>query len=875
MSNTAETDKHNNVIQLAISNGVGGTSHNESLDWECVQGLITNYRDIGVDSSVDKRVAGEAKKPGVLYLGGRLASYGGTLGKKDVLSRNIITLDYDAIPCRGTEDFLDAVNEAYEGIEVLAHSTARHTDLTPKFRLVFPVDGEVLPEIYPGAVDLLAGRLSGYALDPKSRGVSQRMFAGQHFTDVKPMWELFEGGWVTPGLFKDVKPNAPDPHKKKARGVSTAKSGSLADALAESAVGVAGSLERAAGYLAVLDPDMERDGWLRVCMGLHHCCAGSAEGLALFVGWSAGGVSRFTGVEDVETAWRSLDAGMGEGEAVTLGTVGRMAQEARRDEGVLAGGAANVRAVARDVEAIKERLGGMWEYVDEGVLRGIVNGTRGKNGGGFWFLIAKNLPGVTSTDFGAFCDDNFGALFDRGLFVERYDEALEGLQDRYQVDKSGAEDDEGRREVRDVYLADVAALAKDVDKAVKQAKGSVFGVVRRYVQGHKQVGDLECSVDMFADRVTARENHHGGTVVVSPFNGFEVGGGWTEEVVADYKAHFPEFDALLRFLAAARFADSRRNAYLWLHCESNWGKGLLTEKTGVLGSAGLGICCETSVKEVEAALEGKPVGLSHGDLIDAWLLTVDEFKTIRSEVKQLNDTLVAAPKNMLRFSAPLYAKVFTSAESVDALVGDAGVEAQFANRFSYIRGKGDINEREVFKRVGAPQYKAELRAYCCEVLNKAVEVYREMGVRGSQEAAAEELGRFHAAHKLSLAVDGGSLDETIEEEAAVLFKELQKIASGGGSADMELMKMATQFGVFGVVKGERGMVLTKVNHVVRRWINDRFSTSEVGKVSMKSGIVVESLTFLSGLTRSHWIKPSGEEKSKTVKGVWVSAVLPK
>ena len=130
-------------------------------------------------------------------------------------------------------------------------------------------------------------------------------------------------------------------------------------------------------------------------------------------------------------------------------------------------------------------------------------------------------------------------------------------------------------------------------------------------------------------------------------------------VMADFTEHFTLFDYFIEAVIAARFAPDRRNAFMWLQACSGWGKGLL-----IAAFAELGLVIEMSVKEVESAFEGKAVGASPIDFIHAWLLVIDEFKSIKSEVKQLNNTIMLSPKFQLKGKAPVYFKLFTSAEDV-------------------------------------------------------------------------------------------------------------------------------------------------------------------------------------------------------------------
>lgn len=93
--------------------------------------------------------------------------------------------------------------------------------------------------------------------------------------------------------------------------------------------------------MAALDPDMERDSWLHVGMALHHETGGSSEGLDAWHTWSARGLVKYVGREDLETRWESF--GRSSAAPVTGGTIVRMASEA---------GWADYEEIAKDFEDV-------------------------------------------------------------------------------------------------------------------------------------------------------------------------------------------------------------------------------------------------------------------------------------------------------------------------------------------------------------------------------------------------------------------------------------------------------------------------------------------------------------------------------------------
>jgi len=288
------------------------------------------------------------------------------------------------------------------------------------------------------------------------------------------------------------------------------------------------------------------------------------------------------------------------------------------------------------------------------------------------------------------------------------------------------------------------AQEKARDKCISGCMGVASSVIMDHLKYHNQRENLEWRVDMFGkfSRLELLEEKARIVLTHKPFPVFDQPEGYAR-IIADYKEHFTRFDDFLNFIVMARFALDRKKAYLWVLAESDWGKGFLT---GVL--AKLGVCVETSMKEVEAMLEGRPVGRSAEDFKRAFVLLIDEFKTVKSELKQLQSQITLSPKNQLSCTVEIFAKVFTSAESVGSLVTENGVEDQFANRMSIFQEVGDITKRPVFQEVGNSRYFRAVLAYAACSLNSGIGAMQRLG-REEAEAHAEAcLNGFIKLHGL-------------------------------------------------------------------------------------------------------------------------------
>ena len=274
-----------------------------------------------------------------------------------------------------------------------------------------------------------------------------------------------------------------------------------------------------------------------------------------------------------------------------------------------------------------------------------------------------------------------------------------------------------------------------------------WDLIISHLKTYNQRESLTMCVDMFA---TNTRVDVGDDVVNVMFTHkpFECGGIADPQVIADYKKHFPGLDVFLEFLVASRFTADRKRSYIWFHCDSDWGKNLLIDMIKDMGGI-----TTMSVKEAEAAFEGRPVGLSSALFKRSIALVFDEFKTVKSELKQLQNTLTINPKNQLRTEVQIYTKVFMSKEAVPSLAGDNGIEDQFANRFSYIRGTGSVAMRQVYKAKGIQPYASALQAYICDWLNKRIDHYIALGEVAAANEAEKNIEKFRSVYAIDLTYD--------------------------------------------------------------------------------------------------------------------------
>lgn len=243
-----------------------------------------------------------------------------------------------------------------------------------------------------------------------------------------------------------------------------------------------------------------------------------------------------------------------------------------------------------------------------------------------------------------------------------------------------------------------------------------------------------------------------------------------DAIIADYREHFKEFDRFVELLAAMAFGSNLKKAYLWIQALSDWGKGFLMN---VL--EGMGIATVMEQGEVDKALSGSPVGLEADAFLRILAVVFDEFSSVNANVKRLDGEIHINEKFKPRATVQLPLKLYLSKDDVPSMVG-AGVESQFANRFSYL-SYGDsvstmpINCREVFVREGQDAYFRAVSHYVGSTVNALIEEYIALGKNEAAKRADQTVNSWHATHAI-VDVFGGREDYLLEF-CDMLVKECQ------------------------------------------------------------------------------------------------------
>lgn len=397
--------------------------------------------------------------------------------------------------------------------------------------------------------------------------------------------------------------------------------------------------------------------------------------------------------------------------------------------------------------------------------------------------------------------------------------------------------------------------AAKVAEALRKQAWEVFS---DHVKLYRQRSELQYRVDMFATGplVTLTPTTAAVAYAHIPFALRQIAlpAGAESGIVAEYRAHFPFFDQVLDLFLHSRFATDRRQAFLWMKCAAGWGKGFLLD--GVLGKDGLKLVTEMNVKDVERAFEGSPSAIQASDVVRAWCLAFDEFKAVKGELKQLNNSITAAPKNQLRFKCEVFVKLFLSAEGVDSLVGADGVEQQFADRFSTHEvedGARCVDDLPLFELYGKSAYRTVLANYAASRLNAGVDAMRARGVLGASKAGDEWLRQFHTEHGIATrhALLGDNLPEMADELRGLVLDWARRgqgmpLLRHGRLDNLQPgLKSALDRSVE-VVKGALSkrqadtdpailVVLSKPHALVKAWVSATKDRSEAAMIGHKAG----------------------------------------
>lgn len=134
-----------------------------------------------VDQAEDKDVGG--------YVGGHLSE--GKRSPKNVMHRQIATLDIDFAHIEFWEDF-----KILFGNAAVLHSTHKHHEKSPRFRLIMPLSREVSPDEYVAVCRRIAGDLGIDLFDNTTFEVNRLMYWPSVPKDSEYYFQFQDGPWI-------------------------------------------------------------------------------------------------------------------------------------------------------------------------------------------------------------------------------------------------------------------------------------------------------------------------------------------------------------------------------------------------------------------------------------------------------------------------------------------------------------------------------------------------------------------------------------------------------------------------------------------------------------------------------------------------------
>lgn len=478
-------------------------------------------------------------------------------------------------------------------------------------------------------------------------------------------------------------------------------------------------------WLREIDNNIGNEEWVKVGMAIHSEYPGD-DGLSAWDNWSEGGDTFKDG--ECEKRWRSFS----QGGTVSIGTLRHMAGHVVKKKTVVDYEIPDVIKTRIKSEFRRGVIGVPFE-IDVTVIKLMLKNTYYTCAGKTFFKMFNELGQVIrvgKNEIASTMIDNFGQP------LTNYNEL-----------KMAVEAHE-----------DLTATGK------KQALTAPINIIVKILMEFQQRERITQCVDMFTD--SAHMNIKSSEVIESlKYEPIVIENEmYDDEIVKAYEAHFPDLYDVLDMIIASRFASSRKKCYLWINAESDWGKDLFRV---CLGERAM----EMSVAQIGKAIKGETVSVHIDDIVGTFALCVNEFSHINGELKQIEDKIIIAPKYLNQSTIPTYAKLFFSADDVDSLVGEYGVESQFANRFSMLSYTGSIGDMEVFKRAGQYIFTNTLKTHVANYINTNVDEYIKKGVKDASVEADKVVSDFHKAHSISNKT--GDFESNIASLAATVAKVIE------------------------------------------------------------------------------------------------------
>ena len=185
--------KYDGNLNIAIGlNADSKIWKNEVMAWsQFAEKLLTPYKTKETYEQyikASKSEQGKIKDVGG-YVGGFLLN--GHRKIENIVYRQVLTLDLDFATLDFWSDFTFVFNSA-----AVLHATHKHSEKTPRYRLVMPLSREVSPEEYVAIARRVAGDLNIELFDNTTFDVNRLMFWPSSSSDVEYYAKVQDGPWL-------------------------------------------------------------------------------------------------------------------------------------------------------------------------------------------------------------------------------------------------------------------------------------------------------------------------------------------------------------------------------------------------------------------------------------------------------------------------------------------------------------------------------------------------------------------------------------------------------------------------------------------------------------------------------------------------------
>lgn len=387
---------------------------------------------------------------------------------------------------------------------------------------------------------------------------------------------------------------------------------------------------------------------------------------------------------------------------------------------------------------------------------------------------------------------------------------------------------------------------KDSDPISAMADAVVTAVCDKLRDVRNQASSLHQRIDMFATYTDLSVDRNGVATLTRPFTPFDGGNRPNQRYVDDYREQFPGIEDLLHWLAACRFASDRKTGFAWIQAMSNAGKGLCFRTLYEMG-----VVVDMDANDLARTIKGNPAGYTADKFLNAWALIVNECAEINGDFRKLENSLTLNTKNAMATTVDLFAKIFTSADPIKGLVGEHGVEAQFANRFNALAlADRDIHTRPLFTPETKNAYAAALRYWFAEVLNSDAALYRDLGPIEAAKHADIEMARFF--DKYTLIKTAGRLEDEFENARERFFAWVKKHSSPLHGERVPLVAN-------NVIKGDGWLFLRSPATVFKEHVRQTYDVTDA------NGLINNAKTILGE------VKPDRVPEHGKPRGIWITS----